>query len=805
MFRLIPIMVLVFIMTAAQAQTPDVPVFDLTGTDNIASVIEDAFIIQSDNGDPHDSFGNAVAIDGDTAVIGARFEDSNGSSAGDNSADSAGAAYIYVREGTTWVQQAYLKASNADADDRFGTAVAISGDTVVVTAASEDSDGSSPDDNSASSAGAAYVFVRQGTTWVQQAYLKASNVEAGDTFGDSAAIDGDTIVIGTDSEDGNGSSPDDNSAASSGAVYIFEREGTIWTEQAYLKSSNIEKNDDFGYAVAIDGNTLVVSAYNEDGNGVDLADNSVPDSGAVWVFEKINGLWEEQAYLKASNLEDFDRFGRSVAIDSNIIVVGAYDENSNGSSPDDNSATSAGAAYIFMRVGDTWEEQAYLKASNAEANDKFGDAVTIAGTTVIVGAPKESSNGSSPNDNSMISAGAAYVFAFDGVNWIEQTMLKASTPVDNERYGLSMALDGHVAFVAAPGAMVDGTDPADQIRPGAVFAFEILPEFASTPQAPGPLVMRGVAGTPATTTFAMSNRSDSGLKLDVHVASISPGFSVLAGLPQIGLSGTAAPIVVTVQCDNPGTTPINGTLVLMTNELGSPTYSYNLTCQEEVIPTETPTPLPPTETPAPVTGRVAPFDGQVIATGDEYISRFQWTPIDGAEWYHVFVWTGEADGIIHDQWYEAAAVCADGLCSTSQDIWLTSAGEFSWWMTHWSEAIGDGFIDLYAESRFSVTMPAPGAITGLSPVGEIAGSAETLTLSWAKEANTLWYQVWTGTADYQSTSFYEWLYAPDVCSGETCSINIPIPSVGDHEFWLQAWNPAGLADWQQMTVYSIVE
>ena len=251
---------------------------------------------------------------------------------------------------------------------------------------------------------------------------------------------------------------------------------------------------------------------------------------------------------------------------------------------------------------------------------------------------------------------------------------------------------------------------------GAVYAFTLFPEFESVPGTPGPLAMQGIAGTPALATFSVGNTASSATKLDIAVQSITPGYSVVAGLPVISLSGSGSAVHITVQCDNPGTSPVNGTLVLMTNEFGTPTYGYNLTCQEEAPATETPTP-PPSETPAPVTGRVAPFDGQVIATGGEYISRFQWTPIDGAEWYHVFVWTGEADGIIHDQWYEAAAVCADGLC-TSQEIWLMSAGEFSWWMTHWSEAIGDGFIDLYAESRFSVTMPAPGAIAGLSTQSE---------------------------------------------------------------------------------------
>ena len=219
MFRLIPIMVLAFIMTATQAQTPDVPVFDLTGTgqDNLASVIEQANYLKASNADSKDYFGYVVDVDGNTAVIGASGEDSNGSSPDDNSAGDAGAAYVFVRQGNSWVQQAYLKASNADVGDQFGVSVAISGDTIVIGANNEEGNGSSPDNNSADNAGAAYVFVRQGDTWIEQAYLKASNAGTDDRFGEIVAIDGNTAVIGAYGEDSDGSSPDDNSLAFCGS------------------------------------------------------------------------------------------------------------------------------------------------------------------------------------------------------------------------------------------------------------------------------------------------------------------------------------------------------------------------------------------------------------------------------------------------------------------------------------------------------------------------------------------------------------------------------------------------------------
>src|ERR1043166_7123941 len=158
-------------------------------------------------------------------------------------------------------QKAYLKASNTDKDDDFGVAVAISGDTLVIGAPGEDSNGSSESDNSYSSSGAAYVFVRDANgVWSQQAYLKASNADPLDDFGAEVAISGDTIVVGASGEDSNATAVNgdetNNGASGSGAAYVFVRNGTAWTQQAYLKPSNTEADDRFGSEVAISGDTI---------------------------------------------------------------------------------------------------------------------------------------------------------------------------------------------------------------------------------------------------------------------------------------------------------------------------------------------------------------------------------------------------------------------------------------------------------------------------------------------------------------------------------------------------------------------
>jgi hypothetical protein len=393
-----------------------------------------------------------------------------------------------------WVQDAYLKTSNAEANDNFGSSVAISGSTIVVGAHLEDSnqttitndDGTASTDNSATEAGAVYVFKRDANgDWIQDAYLKASNAGVGDQFGYSVAISGSTIVVGAYLEDSNqttitnadGSASSDNSAANSGAVYVFKRDGSgNWIQDAYLKASNAQANDRFGWSVAISGSTIVVGANQEDSNqttitnddGTASTDNSATEAGAVYVFKRdANGDWIQDAYLKASNAEANDRFGYSVAISGSTIVVGAYLEDSNqttitnadGSASSDNSAANSGAVYVFKRdANGDWIQDAYLKASNAQANDRFGWSVAISGSTIVVGANQEDSNqttitnddGTASTDNSATAAGAVYVFKRDANgDWIQDAYLKASNAEANDYFGSSVAISGSTIVVGA--------------------------------------------------------------------------------------------------------------------------------------------------------------------------------------------------------------------------------------------------------------------------------------------------------------------------------------------------------------------
>jgi len=280
-------------------------VFTLSGT----TWAQQAYI-KAGNPDPGDLFGYSVALSADGNTLAAGSFDEGGSSRGingppDNMRRGSGAVYVFTRAGTTWTQQAYIHASNAEAGDSLGVNVVLSDDGNTLLASSLDEDcmatgvnppGCDNDRTEDISTGAAYVFVRNGTAWSQQAYLKASNTGPNDWFGSRAALsgDGNTAALGASLEDSSGKGvngkQDDDAAPESGAVYLFRRTGTTWSQQAYIKSANSEAYDEFGGSVALsrDGRTLVASAHAEDGGakgaGGNQADNSVSESGAVYVF-----------------------------------------------------------------------------------------------------------------------------------------------------------------------------------------------------------------------------------------------------------------------------------------------------------------------------------------------------------------------------------------------------------------------------------------------------------------------------------------------------------------------------------------
>ncbi len=416
--------------------------------------------IKASNPGQSDKFGFVVSLsqDGNTLAVSAPGEHSaakgvNGDQ-NDNSIPNAGAAYVFTRTGTTWSQQAYIKASNTGEagvgdqfsdGDRFGFSVNISadGNTLAVGAIAEDSGAKGingdQNDNSQANSGAVYVFIRSGTNWSQQAYIKASNTDAADLFGYSVGLsaDGSTLAASAYDEDSSAREINgvmDRGRRGTGAIYVFARSGTTWTQQAYLKASNAESGDSLGYSIAIsqDGNTIAGGAGDEDclmpgvfpGATHVCQDDQPQDnsSGAVYVFVRNGTTWTQQAFIKSSNPGKEDWFGSRMTLsgDGNTVAVGAQVENggSRGINGDQKNQTAedSGAVYFFTRTGTTWKQDAYVKASNADAYDEFGSAMALSkdGRLMAVGARSEASaakgvNGNQ-NDNSAPEAGAVYIF-----------------------------------------------------------------------------------------------------------------------------------------------------------------------------------------------------------------------------------------------------------------------------------------------------------------------------------------------------------------------------------------------------------
>ena len=433
--------------------------------------------LKASNSDAGDRFGAAVAISGDTLVVGAPWEDGatfivDGDEL-NNSGLRNGAVYVFVRSGDTWVKQAYLKSVDVMENGRaFGSAVAIDGDTIVVGAPGADTvhpvTGVGHSDG-----GKAYVFTRANGVWTQEAILIASNPFLGDNFGASVAVSTDTIAVSAPEEnsaaqgiDGDQTNNNGTGALSSGAVYIFERAATAWTQQAYIKASNSEGADKFGTALDLDGDTLAVASPFEDsaaaGVDGDEADNTMLSAGAVYVFTRAAGVWSQQAYLKSSHSDSNDEFGKSVALDGDTIAVGVYGDDSSATMVDgdasDNGGLNTGAAFVFARNAGVWSQQAFIKASESDPSDRLGARVALSGDRLFVTADLEDGAatgfGGDATDNTAANSGAGFLFIRMMGVWSEAGYFKATNTGSGDNYGggadglgTRAAMDGNTLIV----------------------------------------------------------------------------------------------------------------------------------------------------------------------------------------------------------------------------------------------------------------------------------------------------------------------------------------------------------------------
>jgi hypothetical protein len=356
-----------------------------------------------------DHFGTDVAVDGQTLVSGAPLQGVRAD------ADARGVAYVYVQSASSWELQATLVASDGADSDYFGSAVAISGDTILIGAPWADLSG-------AENAGAVYVFSRTNGNWKQRVKLTADDFAAQDRFGAGLAYDGTTALIGAIY---GGATPAENR----GAVYALTGSADSWSQQQKLLADDRAPGDGFGIRVALRNDIALIGAPSKDSPGA-------LDAGAAYIFIRTSGVWTQQAKLLASDLAEDDWFGYSVALADNTAVVGTpYDEK--------NDIIDAGSISVFVMDDTTWEFRTKHHASDEQVRAHFGSDLAIEDDTLLVSA-------SSRDWFNALDVGAVHVLKRRGVNWVEKSVLIGSDLTEHSAFGFSVAIDDHLAFIGAP-------------------------------------------------------------------------------------------------------------------------------------------------------------------------------------------------------------------------------------------------------------------------------------------------------------------------------------------------------------------
>lgn len=374
-----------------------------------------------------DWLGMSVSIDGNRVVAGAIYNGGN-----------AGSAYLYERGAYgNWIETKLI-ASDAAPNDTYGFSVSIDADRIII--------GSPADDDNGRFTGAAYIYERDANGNWNETKLVASDSVAGDYFGNSVSISGDRAIVGAYLDD------DNINGINAGSVYVFERDaGGNWAETK-LVASDAVASDYFGWSVAIDGDRAIVGAFLVDDNG--------DRSGAAYIYERnVNGNWVETK-LTASDGASGDVFGRSVAIDGNLAIVGA--------SLDDDNGSQSGSVYVFEHDGNGNWIETKLTSSDGDTEDYFGESVSIDGNRAIVGARQDDDNGST--------SGSAYLYERNANgNWVETKMVASDGAVD-DYFGWSVAIEGDRTII---GARLDDDNKVDS---GSAYVFELEPQI-NTPAA----------------------------------------------------------------------------------------------------------------------------------------------------------------------------------------------------------------------------------------------------------------------------------------------------------------------------------
>ena len=348
-----------------------------------------------------DSFGFAVAIEGDFLAIGAPDDDEFG--------ENAGVVHVYRFDGVEWNEYSKLSGIDTVAGDFFGVSVSISGDRLAI--------GASGDDDFGNRSGSAYVFEFDGDGWGEVAKLNASDAGATDFFGGGVLISGDRVIVGADRNDENGSN--------SGAAYIFEYTGSQWEQDAKLMASDGVDYGEFGMSVSVSGDCAVVGATGDPVNGV--------ASGSSYVFRFDGNEWIEESKLIPVDGAAADFFGEVVSVDGDRAIVGARWDDDHGSN--------SGSAYVFEYAGGQWVQHGKLTASDAESGDNFGFSAVISGDFAFVSALQKDDL----NPNTI----KGYLFAYDGIGWVEQSTVLGIGAGQSGNRSNAVAMSGDTALIGS--------------------------------------------------------------------------------------------------------------------------------------------------------------------------------------------------------------------------------------------------------------------------------------------------------------------------------------------------------------------
>lgn len=359
---------------------------------SIPVLTEISKLLPSDGRQP-EQFGYSTSISGNRALVSAVL------------ANSRGAAYVFDYDGSVWVESAKLTASDGVNGDVFGWSVALDGNRAVI--------GAKRDSENGTNSGSVYVFEFDGDAWKQTAKLLPSDGEADAEFGSSVAVAGNRVMIGAWHDNDNG--------VNSGSAYVFDYRGKRGNETAKILPTDGVANALFGYAIDLDTKRAVISARR---------DGAI---GSVYVFELQKKTWTQSQKLVSSDRLYDDEFGYSLSLDGNRLLIGAR--------LDDEDGTNAGSAYVFDYTGTSWTESEKIVVTDHAAGDEVGVSVALEGDWALIGAWRDDDNGES--------SGSAYLYNFDGSNWLESKKLLPSDGVQQAYFGWDVSMDAGLMLIGA--------------------------------------------------------------------------------------------------------------------------------------------------------------------------------------------------------------------------------------------------------------------------------------------------------------------------------------------------------------------